>query len=280
MARKPIFDVCRICRIRTKMSFEHVPPEAAFNDSPAVYKEVFELINQDPDRYFERKGPISQRGIGAYTLCEKCNNETGSWYGDAFAEWAHQGLENLIYGQGNPLLYYTYRIYPLRVIKQVVCMFFSINDVQFAKNHPDLVKFVLNKHERCLNPELHIYAFFNSSEHSRYAGNVGKLKMNPDEMNRDTFEDMTRYADTALANSRLLSEIACRPIGYLMSFDPAPPDTRLVDISFFARYTYSEFRSLHLQLPALPTETYFPADFRSLEQVRRDAERNRLHADD
>ena len=65
-----------------------------------------------------------------------------------------------------------------------------------------------------------------------------------------------------------------------MCFDPAPPDARLVDISFFARYSYSELRPLHLKLPALPTGTYFPADYRGLEQVRRDAERNRRDADD
>ena len=280
MAREPVFDKCHICRKHTKLSFEHVPPRSAFNDCPAVYKEVFELINKDPSRYFEQKGDISQRGVGAYTLCEKCNNDTGSWYGDAFADWAHQGMEILTYTQGSPSLYYTFRIYPLQVIKQIVCMFFSINDIRFAYNHPGLVKFVLNKHERCLNPDFRIYAFFNSSEHSRYAGNVGRLKMNPDEMNPNTFEDMTRFANTALAKSRLLSEIACRPLGYVMCFDPAPPDARLVDISFFARYSYSELRPLPLKLPALPTETYFPADYRGLEQVRRDAERNQRDTDD
>lgn len=280
MARKSVFGKCHICRDHTKLSFEHVPPRSAFNDCPAVYKEVFELINKDPSRYFERKGPVSQRGVGAYTLCEKCNNDTGSWYGDAFADWAHQGMEILTYTQGSPSLHYTFRIYPLQVIKQIVCMFFSITDKRFSHNHPDLVKFVLNKHEHNLNPDIRIYAFFNSSGRSRYIGGASKMTINPNGINRDTLEDMNHTANSALAKSRLLSEIACRPLGYVMSFDPVPPDARLVDISHFARYAYSEWKPLSLQLPALPAETYFPADYRSLEQVRRDAERNQRDTND
>ena len=280
MARKSVIDNCRICGNRKKMAFGHVPPQSAFNDCPAVYKEGIELINTDPTRYFERGGAISQRGMGAYTLCEQCDNDTGSWYGAAFAKWAHQGMEILGCIQGGTSLYYPFRIYPLRVIKQIMVMFFSINDIRFSYNHPDLVKFVLNKNERYLNPDIHIYAFFNSSMHSRYIGGVGRFEMSPDKLTRDTVEDMVRDANTALDKSRLLSEIACHPIGYVMCFDPVPPDNRLVDISFFARCSYSECRPLYLQLPALPTETYFPGDYRSLEQVRRDAERNQRDTDD
>ena len=101
-----------------------------------------------------------------------------------------RGMEILENTQGTPSLYYSFRIFPLRVIKQIVCMFFSINDIRFSYNHPELVKFVLNRNERNLNPDIRIYAFFNCSEHSRYAGNVGRLKMTPDEMNPNTIEDI------------------------------------------------------------------------------------------
>ncbi len=76
MARKKVFGNCRICGIYTKLSllsFEHVPPRAAFNDCTAAGKQIFELINKDPDHYFEGKRHISQRDAGAHTLCEKCN---------------------------------------------------------------------------------------------------------------------------------------------------------------------------------------------------------------
>ena len=127
MPRKKISGKCHICGKQGKLSFEHVPPRAAFNNCPAVYKELVEVINKDPGNYFDEKGNTSQRGFGAYTLCEKCNNDTGSWYGDAFVGWAHQGMEIFTYTQGFPSLYYAFRIYPLQLIKQIVCMFFSIS---------------------------------------------------------------------------------------------------------------------------------------------------------
>ena len=37
-----------------------------------------------------------------------------------------------------------------------------------------------------------------------------------------------------------------------MSFAPVPPDSQLVDISFFARYSYSDWTSISLRLLVLP----------------------------
>ena len=282
MARKSASVVgrCRICGFKTKLSFEHVPPRSAFNDCPIVRKELFELINTDPNRYFDERKDISQRGDGAYTLCERCNNDTGSWYGDAFVKWAHQGMgilkhtQNAEHKQSAASISYTFRIFPLRVIKQIVCMFFSNTktDAQFSRNHPDSVKFVLKKEECNLNPDIRIYTFFNSGERSRHVSGAFRSRIGPEGLNRNAVEDMTCKANRALVASRLLSEIACRPLGYIMSFDPDPPDIRLVDISFFARYSYYDEASISLKLPVLPVSTYLPVDYRSPETVRHDAE--------
>ncbi len=275
MARKSVFGNCHICGENKKLSFEHVPPSSAFNDCPAVSKHIFELINKNPDSYFEKKGKISQRGIGAYTLCEKCNNDTGTWYGDAFVRWAHQGMDILKLTQGSPSLYYTFHIFPLRVIKQIICMFFSITDDQFGYNHPDLVKFVLNKNECYFYPEIRILAYFNNSKRGRYIGGASGTRIRPDEISLNTLENLNRKADSALEKSRLLSELACRPLGYVMTFDPEPPDDQLVDISFFAKYPYADWTSISLQLPVFPVYTYFPGDYRSRNQVQHDAKANR-----
>ena len=274
MARKPVFGNCRICRKYKKLSFEHVPPRAAFNDCPAVGKQIFELINKNPDNYFEKKGRISQRGVGAYTFCEECNNNTGGWYGTAFAEWARQSMDILEYAHGSPSLYYRFRIFPLRVVKQIICMFFSITDDLFGCNHPDLVRFVLNKNERHLNPDIRIFAYYNVGPHGRYIGGASIEKMRPDEINRDTMDDIIHKTESDFAKSRLLSEIACIPLGYVMNFGSEAPDNRLLDISFFAKYAYDDYTPIELQLPVLPIYTYFPGDYRSREQVHQDAEAN------
>lgn len=275
MARESVFGNCAICGEHKKLAFGHVPPQSAFNKCPAVGIAMWELINKNPDHYFEERKRISQRGIGDYTLCDQCDNDTGSWYGEAFAKWAHQGMEILDRVQGEATFFYPFRIYPLRVIKQIVVMFFSIRDLRFAYNHPDVVQFVLNRNERYLNPDIHIYAFLNISGCSRYIEGASRIVMNPAEINRDSIMDMNRTASAAIAKGRVLSEIACRPLGYVMSFDPTPPDDRLSDISHFAEYSYSDWTPLYVKLSSLPLGTYLPLDYRDHDQVERDAEKNR-----
>jgi hypothetical protein len=59
-----------------------------------------------------------------------------------------------------------------------------------------------------------------------------------------------------------------------MTFGSEKPDNRLVDISFFANYRYHEYIPIALRLPVLPVITYFPGDYRSREQIHRDAAAN------
>jgi hypothetical protein len=77
MARKKIIDVCHICGVNGKLSFEHVPPRAAFNNRRVVKVGFDDAAHLGPDQV--PRGQIQQRGAGAYTLCESCNNWTGNW---------------------------------------------------------------------------------------------------------------------------------------------------------------------------------------------------------
>ena len=253
-----------------------MPPEAAFNNHRVVGKHIFELINKDPDYYFDGKGHISQRGAGVYTLCEKCNPNTGAWYGDAFANFAHQSLDILKHVKGQPSLYYPFRIYPLRVIKQIITMFFSINKDQFRFSHPDLVKFVLNKNERYLSPDIQIFVYFTLGPHARYAGgtSISAIEINPDEIGRDMLDDMLNQYQRDYPKSHYSSEIAFPPLSYVLSFGLEPLDNELTDISFFAKYPYDDWTSLHLKLPVNPVHTLYPGDYRSKEQLRRNFEEN------
>ena len=259
------------------MTFEHVPPRAALNDCPAVGKHILELINKDPDNYLDSKGYKYQRGVGAYTLCSKCNSNTGTWYGGAFAEWARQSLDILKHTKGSPSLYYRFHIYPLRVIKQIICLFFSINNDLFRCNHQDLVKFVLNKNECHLNPGIQILAYFNVGPHTRFVGGTSIAKMggvSPNEMSRDTMDNLLSKYQHDYAKSRSLSEIAFPPLGYVMSFSSERLDNQLFDISFFAKYRYDDRVPIPLLLPVHPVYTCYPTDYRSREQIRRDFEEN------
>jgi hypothetical protein len=58
-----------------------------------------------------------------------------------------------------------------------------------------------------------------------------------------------------------------------MTFNSPSPDDRLTDTTYFAEYRYKQERTLSLKLPVLPIYTFFPADYRSREQVLKDAGR-------
>jgi hypothetical protein len=160
--------ICRLCGIDGKLSFEHVPPESAFNDH-RILRSTFEqtLAAEHPDQY---QGTPQQRGAGGYTLCAKCNSDTGAWYVPAFTNWAQQAMRIVIATRAKPSLAYPFNLFPLRVLKQVICMFFSVNGTYFHKAHPDLVRFVLNKESRDLPERVRVYAFYTFSNRFRASG--------------------------------------------------------------------------------------------------------------
>lgn len=265
-------DYCSICGQFKKMSYEHVPPRSAFNKCPAVQVPAVQLIGKNPlTDYRSQKGKYRQQGIGAYTLCKKCNSTTGGWYGTAYAEFAKQGMEYLKPTEKPTLLYYPFRIYPLRVIKQVVCMFLSVRDVEIGRDHQEVVKFVLDRDRRYLNPEIRIFAYLNLGGHGRFMGSVGRSEINPNGLTVHDAEAMQSAANRAFSEGRVMSEVSLRPLGFLMSFDSKPPDVRLVDISYFSRYGYNESHAMQLKLPALPVWTMYPGDYRTLEEIERAA---------
>jgi hypothetical protein len=71
------------------------------------------------------------------------------------------------------------------------------------------------------------------------------------------------------------SEITYPPYGFLMALTTEDLDSRLCDISFFADFDYDEQAAVELTLAVLPT--YIGVlfnDYRTLEEVKRDEQRN------
>lgn len=66
---------CHICGKYSKLTFEHVSPENAMNSgSTTIYtgENVVKRYRGEKAKYINQ-----QQGMGKYTLCEKCNNNTG-----------------------------------------------------------------------------------------------------------------------------------------------------------------------------------------------------------
>jgi hypothetical protein len=240
---------CHICGMIGPLSFEHIPPRKAFNERPVVRAQFEELVGLGPDEPI--RGQTQQRGMGEYTLCPKCNNNTGSWYGKNFVDWCYQGFEILLRSKGNPSLIYLNYLFPLRILKQIITMFFSVNGPEFCDANPELVKFVLNRDKKYLSPKYRFFVYYNTSSRLRCSGVSSRVDINTQ-------------------NICVFSEMNYFPYGYVMTFDSPPPDQRLFEITHFSMCSYNEFKVTTLKLPVLPTHLWFPGDYRTKEQIIRD----------
>ena len=197
--------------------------------------------------------------MGGYTLCERCNSLTGHWYGPEFVKWTYRAAEVIAASGGKPTLYHLYHIHPLRVIKQIATMFFSVNSDRFHEAHPELVEFVLNKERRYLPPQYQFYVYYNYVGQLRSQSVAGKFNV---------------YTGV----KEVFSEITYPPFGYVLSFDSQPPSDKLEDITYFANYGYDDFRSIQLRPPVLPTHILLPGDYRSDSEIFEQIARSELQS--
>ena len=239
---EPKEGTCRICGNFGLLSFEHVPPKAAFNKHPTIEIPIFESLKLGP--FVAPKGPTQQGGVGGYTLCESCNNKTGKWYGKALVDWCYQGATLLAKTGGEPTLHYFYYLYPLRVVKQMVAMFLSVNSQKFRLKEEHLVRFVLDRNRKYLPPRYRFFAYYNLSNLSRFVG-------------------ASLLSNVETGKLILMAEINFPPFGYVMTMQSEPPDDRLLEITHFARFGYEDHIQMTLKLPVLPVTSPRPGDYHS-----------------
>jgi hypothetical protein len=255
MPKQLEYGICHICGVNGRLSREHIPPQAAFNKRPYLLAKGREILELGPDMI--PQGKLKQGGVSMFTLCEQCNIRTGRWYGPAFIEWCYQGMELLRKAGGHPTLAYFYQIYPIRVLKQIVTMFFSVNTSTFREYHPELERFVLNTKSQHLSPYYRFFIFYKVGGLNRYIGEC------------PIYETPThRYFN--------FSEITFPPFGYVMTLGSEPPDPRLLEITFFSHYAYDDSRILELRPTVLPVETPLPGEYSTLEEIRKRKRRNTL----
>jgi hypothetical protein len=156
----PAIGTCCICGTDSPLSFEHVRPRAAFNDRRIFEADMPKLMGAGGNLFKkELDGAWAQRGAGKFSLCESCNSNTGSWYGPAYVEWALQAARLTAASRSTLSMAYPYTIFPLRVVKQVVTMFFSACGPGLQRMYPDLVQLVLNRKRRYLPYGLRMFAY-------------------------------------------------------------------------------------------------------------------------
>lgn len=246
---------CCICGLHKKLSFEHVPPRAAYNDQRVFEANIQRLVARN---WNGQEAPLEgrwvQKGAGKETLCEQCNSETGSWYGPAYVSWARQATELIGRSGGELSLAYPYTIYPLRAIKQVATMFCSACGPNLCRKFPELRKFVLDKTERYIPHGLRVFAYLIGPKSAhRQSGMSGVLKND---------------------REHVFAEVAFAPLGFVLTGDMRAIHPELLDITFFSYSRYRERAHLFLKLAVLPINTWLPGDFRTKEEIKKTVEAN------
>ena len=249
---------CQICGKKTTLSFEHVPPQAAFNKTTVIaYDLESKLIRR------EDKGIPQQGGFGRHTLCDNCNNNTGAWYADEYVKWARIGMNILtdkrIKGE-KEIFVQLKNVYPLRFLKQVVTCFFTVIGVDpsasFAANNSQLVNFVLDKYSRELPPNIRFFIRLNHGTALRRHPIAAKI---PVTLIKD------KHGCSSIKFNRsanIFSEITHPPFALIMT-----EDTNFLDgsqITGFTNYGYDECVTLTLQLKIGLSTTPLPGNYISL----------------
>ena len=247
--RHKVHGRCHLCGLERELTFEHIPPQAAFNNHTVLYNDVYTLLQQETSEPF--KGKQQQGGIGRHTLCSRCNSFTGVEYGAPYVTWAAQGMEVVFRTRTSPLIEMPFHILPLHVIKQIVSLFLSVNPISWRDGNPDLVEFVLWPTRKYLHPKYSIYAFYSVSANQRQSGTTVLSKIT------DSFQNMGMHA---------FSEITFPPFGYVMTVQSKSVLRQAHDNA------YREYRPVYLKLPVLPIHTYLPGDYRTEDQVSRDVQ--------
>ncbi len=259
---------CRICGNQSKLTKEHIPPKGAYNKGDFYISSVYSLLEKRDTTDFEdliqfdiTKATKKQGGIGFYTLCKNCNNDTGSWYGNDYIKWIQQTIDFLRATYSEPLHTNLVTIYPLRVLKQIVAMFFSLNHISFRTKFPSLCNFILHKENTVLDSKIRVFAYYPQKGGVRYIA--------------DNF-----IGDFATGKIFEVSEITFPPIGFVMCMNGEKPDKNLIEITWFSSYKYDETINYEQKFNLLPTFLQqVPCDYRSESEIRQALEEAKKYID-
>jgi len=236
---------CHLCGCIGPLSFEHVPPSAAYNDRAVIEADIKRMLSAEREEELDDpSGDIKQKGAGGFTLCAPCNNKTGSWYGPAYVDFVQQVVNFSIREDTPTRIVPLVTIKPLRVLKMILTMFCSACPPSFAAADPDLVRYLLNREARIYPRQLSISASLHPlwrSRLARQAGLTGMLHMS--------------------GRSHTFAEIAFPPFNFIMSVNSAPPDDRLTDISWFRLFDLDENAQCGIPLHNLPVRSAFPGHY-------------------
>jgi hypothetical protein len=260
--RKKEIGVCRICSKKTELTFEHIPPQNAFNNFSAKAingEEILKVMSEQDKMPWDLNGlryEQKQRGMGLYSLCSDCNNSTGHFYVPEYLKFAN--TIDMFYSQhkinkNENFHFYVKDICPLRFAKQILSMFCS-TDCTLSKIYPEITELILNKNKKGIDTlKFRLGMFLIKDRRIAYTGlNVigninGKL--------------------------RVVSSIDAYPFGFTLDTKlQTTTEYKELDItSFLNDYEYTDVVEMEFSIPVHERNIMFPTDYRSKEEIEKQA---------
>jgi|APLak6261664640_1056046.scaffolds.fasta_scaffold01379_4 hypothetical protein len=231
--------ICCICGKISELTFEHVPPKASFNDKP-IYIYNHDNLYESSSKYYGKRSK-SNKGLGSNTLCRSCNSLTGTWYVNAFADFAKQGktiINN--HSKGTYLIVGDYRIKPINVLKQIICMHLSADKSGSLRNIQDLKEFILTPESQNAPKNVRLFLYSNLSNIKRFFGYTIITQ-------NDSFG--------------VWSEINFQPFGYFLTINSEPPQKDMYEITNFNEYRFDEEVIITLRTPYLEVQNNLIGDY-------------------
>lgn len=247
---KSVLGTCHLCGEKKKLSFEHIPPKSTYNNKGTYYEismeDYIKVKNPLKDK---PNGKLKQGGIGVNSLCRDCNSFLGINYVEPYRKWVNSGIELLNMGDGQNVVYEVLEVEPLRIMKQIISMFLSINDENFSERYPELRGFVLNTESQDLPDKFKLFTYLNNEGEVRYLNEMG-------------------WGNILQGSFVLCSEITFPPYGFvLVTKQNGNLDERLTNITDFKKFKLDQKGNLKMMMSLLPTYFQTPFDYRSKDEL-------------
>ncbi len=267
MGKKPKFGICKLCGKYTVLTYEHVPPKAAFNDAPVKQisgNEAIKSLGEDrlPWDLSGLYGTIQQRGSGGYYLCHSCNENTGSWYVPYFQNF----VQGVFYAVGSigelsnvtSVQLNAESIRPLPIFKEIMVMFCNINNNCFGDEN--LRSFLIDKNNNSFDDKKYrVFCYIAKGPIIRMNGLSVACKLSPDK--------------TSIMLT--ISELSAMPLGFALYVDlPERFKPKGCEITLFSNFQYEETAKCDMVLPLLENNTMFSGDYRTKEEIEATIKQN------
>ncbi len=217
---------CAVCQKSCYPSFEHIPPDGAFNNKPIAVKGHEHLFQKDS--YLYGKTKKMRRGFGEYRICEDCNKYFGAHYNESYISIVKQinlFFETHELGKVNDI---ELSIQPLNFLKHIISNFITLNNGYLDDDEDMLKKFLLEKENQEFPNNYSIYLYTATKITPFWHGNK------------------TTYEHGSIFN---YTEMFFPPLGFRVYLNAPPIDTRMVNITEFKKYSHNESQRYIFRLP-------------------------------